>query len=147
MSKQDDGLHKLVELNANKSFDNTSTRDDNRITSRMNSYHVVGPVSNGLVPRGRNTLLSVAVAEAASLHYQVVDGEVLSGKRLLRSGGGGDVFDLARARLSLQQPDSDVGDSKLLLALHPKRIQGLPLWERTVDHLGIRERDVKTPSP
>lgn len=93
---------------------------------------MVGPVSDWLVPRCRNTLLGVSVAEAASLHYQVVDGKVLGGERTVCSG---EVFGLARTRLALQQSDSDVGHPQLLLTLRPERIQGLPLWEGTVDHL------------
>lgn len=103
------------------------------------SYHMVGPVSDGLVPRSGNTLLGVSVTEAASLHYQVIDGEVLRRKSFVC---GGEVFGLAGTRLPLQQSDSDVGHPQLLLALHPERIQGLPLWEGTVDHLLVRERDL-----
>lgn len=97
---------------------------------------MVGPVSDGLVPRRRNTLLGVSVTEAASLHDQVVDGKVSGGKVFVCRG---EVFGLARTRLALQQPDSDVGHPQLLLALRPEWIQGLPFWERTVDHLLVRE--------
>lgn len=99
---------------------------------------MVGPVSGGLVFRGRNTLLGVAVAEAAPFHYQVVDGEVSSRTSFLRRG---EVFSLAGARLTLQQLDSDVGHPELLLALQPKRIQGLPPGEGSVNHLQVIERD------
>lgn len=105
------------------------------------SYHMVGPVSDGLVPRCRNTLLGVSVTEAASLHYQVIDGEVLGGKSFVC---GGEVFGLAGARLPPQQSDSDVGHPQLLLALRPKRIQGLPLRQGTVDHLLVRETSAVT---
>lgn len=101
------------------------------------SYHMVGPVSDRLVPRCRNTLLGVSVTEAASLHYQVIDGKVLGGKSFMCRC---EVFGLARTRLMLQQSDSDVGHPQLLLALLAKWIQGLPLWEGTVDHLLVRER-------
>lgn len=67
---------------------------------------MVGPVSDWLVPRGGNTLFGVSVAEAASLHYHVIDGKVAAGERFTRGGG---VFGLARTRLVLQQSDSDVG--------------------------------------
>lgn len=100
---------------------------------------MVGPVSDGLVPRRRNTLLGVSVTEAASLHDQVVDGKVSGGKVFVCRG---EVFGLARTRLALQQPDSDVGHPQLLLALRPERIQGFPFWERTVDHLLVREGDL-----
>lgn len=99
---------------------------------------MVGAVSDGLVPRCRNALLGVSVTEAASLHDQVVDGKVAGGKSFV---GGGEVFGLAGTRLALQQSDSDVGHPQLLLALHPERIQGLPLWEGAVDHLLVRERN------
>ena len=103
------------------------------------SYHVVRPVSDGLVPRRRNALLGVSVTEAASLHDQVVDGEVPGGKLFV---GGGDVFGLTGARLMLQQSDADVGHPQLLLALHPERVQGLPLREGAVDHLLVRKREI-----
>ena len=107
--------------------------------SELVSHHVVGPVSDGLVPRSRDTLLGVSVTEAASLHYQVVDGKVSGGRVLVCRG---EVFGLARTRLTLQQPDSDVGHPQLLLALRPERIQGFPLWQRAVDHLLVREGDL-----
>lgn len=107
--------------------------------SELVSHHVVGPVSDGLVPRSRNTLLGVSVTEAASLHYQVVDGKVSGGRVLVCRV---EVFGLARTRLTLQQPDSDVGHPQLLLALRPERIQGFPLWQRAVDHLLVREGDL-----
>lgn len=46
--------------------------------------HMVGPVSGGLVLRRRDTLLSVAIAEAASFHYQVIDGKVSRRRSFLR---------------------------------------------------------------
>ncbi len=93
---------------------------------------MVGPVSDWLVPRCRNTLLSMSITEAASLHYQIIDGKVSGGKSFMCRD---EVFGLARTRLTLQQPDSDVRHPKLLLALRPKWIQGLPLREGAVDHL------------
>lgn len=102
------------------------------------SYHVVGPISDGLVAQGRDTLLGVAVTGAAALHYQVVNGKMLGGEMLACSF---EVFGLARTRLVLQQANSDVGDFELLLALVSERIQGFPLWKATVDHLSQRERD------
>lgn len=96
------------------------------------SYHVVGPISDGLVTQSRDTLLGVAVTGAAALHYQVIDGKVLGGQRCVWSG---EVFGLARTRLMPQQANSDVGDFELLLTLVSKRIQGLPLWKAAVDHL------------
>lgn len=104
---------------------------------RFCSYHVVGAVSGGLVFRRRDTLLGVAVAEAASFHYQVVDGKVLNRKRFPCRG---ESFDLAGARLVLQQPNSDVGHLQLLLALQTERIQRLPLWEGSINSLAVRER-------
>lgn len=74
--------------------------------SVLRSYHMVGPVSDGLVPRCRNTLFGMSVTEAASLHYQVIDGKVAVGKSFTCRG---EVFGLAWARLVLQQSDSDVG--------------------------------------
>lgn len=99
---------------------------------------MVGPVSDGLVSRRGNTLFGVSVAETAALHYEVIDGKVSGGRGLARRGC---VLGLARARLALQQSDADVGHSQLLLALLPKRIQGLPLWKGTVDHLSITAID------
>ncbi len=107
--------------------------------SMLLSYHMVGPVSDGLVPWSRNTLLGVSVTEAASFHYQVIDGEVPDGKSFVC---GGELFGLAGTRLPLQKSDSDVSHPQLLLALHPERIQGLPLWEGTVYHLLVREREI-----
>lgn len=97
---------------------------------------MAGPVSDGLVPRRGKALLGVPAAEAAALHDQVVDGKVARGQRLARRGGGD--FGLARARLALQQPDANVGNPQLLLALQAKRVQRLPLGEGAVDHLGGR---------
>lgn len=71
------------------------------------SYHVVGPISDGLVTQSRDTLLGVAVTGAAALHYQVVNGKMLGGEMLARSV---EVFGLAGTRLVLQQANSDVGD-------------------------------------
>lgn len=71
------------------------------------SYHVVGPISDGLVTKSRDTLLCVAVTGAAALHYQVVNGKMLGGEMVMRSV---EVFGLARTRLVLQQANSDVGD-------------------------------------
>lgn len=99
---------------------------------------MVGPVSDGLVTQGGDALLGVAVTRATALHYQVVNGEMSGGKRFVCSA---EVFGLARARLMLQQADPDVGDLQLLLTLVSERIQGLPLREATVDHLGVRERE------
>lgn len=96
---------------------------------------MAGPVSDGLVPRRGKALLGVPAAEAAALHDQVVDGKVARGQRLARRGGGGGDFGLARARLALQQPDANVGNPQLLLALQAKRVQRLPLGEGAVDHL------------
>lgn len=96
------------------------------------SYHMVGAISDGLVPQGRDALLGVAVTGAAALHYQVINGKVLGGKRLV---GGAEVFGLAGTRLMPQQANSDVGDFQLLLALVSEGIQGLPLWKAAVDHL------------
>lgn len=93
---------------------------------------MVGAVSDGLVAQSRDTLLGVAVTGAAALHYQVIDGKMLGGKRFVRSRA---VFGLARTRLMPQQADSDVGDFQLLLSLVSERIQGLPLWKAAVDHL------------
>lgn len=98
---------------------------------------MVGPVSDGLVSRHGDTLIGVAVTEAAPLHYQVVDGEVSSGEGFVC---GGEVFGLAGTLLMLQQSDPDVGHLQLLLALQPVRIQGLPLWKGSVDHLTFRKR-------
>lgn len=99
---------------------------------------MTGPISDGSVTQGGDTLLRVAVAGAAALHYQVVNGKMSGGKRIVC---GGEVFGLARARLMLQQANSDVGDFQLLLTLVSKRIQGLPLWKAAVDHLWARGRD------
>lgn len=63
------------------------------------SYHMVGPVSDGLVPRCRNTLFGVSVTEAASLHYHVIDRKVVGGKSFMCRS---EVFGLARTRLTLQ---------------------------------------------
>lgn len=71
------------------------------------SYHVVGPISDGLVTQSRDTLLGVAVTGAAALHYQVVNGKMLGGEMLACSV---EVFGLARTWLVLQQANSDVGD-------------------------------------
>lgn len=96
------------------------------------SYHVVGPISDGLVTQSWDALLGVAVTGAAALHYQVVNGKMLGGERFLCSGA---VFGLARTRLMPQQADSDVGHFELPLSLVSERIQGLPLWKAAVDHL------------
>lgn len=96
------------------------------------SYHMVGAISDGLVPQGRDALLGVAVTGAAALHDQVINGKVLAGKRLV---GGAEVFGLAGTRLMPQQANSDVGDFQLLLALVSEGVQGLPLWKAAVDHL------------
>lgn len=53
---------------------------------------------------------------------------------------GAEVFGLAGTRLTLQQTNPDVGHPQLLLALRPERIQGLPLWEGSVDDLTFIER-------
>lgn len=68
---------------------------------------MVGPISDGSVTQGRDTLLGVAVTGAAALHYQVINGKMLGGKRFVCSG---EVFGLARTRLTPQQANSDVGD-------------------------------------
>lgn len=102
---------------------------------------MVGAVSDWLVSRRRDTLLGVAVAEAASLHYQVVDGEVSGGEGAVGGGGGGEVFGLAGTRLVLQEPNADVGHPQLLLALQAERVQGLPLRQRPEDHLSAETRD------
>lgn len=99
------------------------------------SYHVLSPVSDWPVARRRHTLLGVAIAEAAALHDQVVDGEVAGGQVPV---GGTEVLGLTGTRLALQQADPDVGEAELALGLLAKRVQGLPLWKGAVDHL--RER-------
>lgn len=43
------------------------------------SYHVLSPISDWPVTRCRDALLGVAVAEAAALHNQVVDGKMAGG--------------------------------------------------------------------
>lgn len=43
------------------------------------SYHMLSPVSDWPVAWRWDALLGVAVAEAAALHNQVVDGEVAGG--------------------------------------------------------------------
>lgn len=68
---------------------------------------MVGPISDGLVTQSGDTLLGVAITGAAALHDQVVNGKMSGGKVFACSG---EVFGLARARLVLQQADSDVGD-------------------------------------
>lgn len=93
---------------------------------------MVGPISDGLVAQSGDALLGVAVTGAAALHYQVVNGKVLGGRRFVCRGA---VLGLARTRLMPQQANSDVGDFQLLLTLVSERIQGLPLWEAAVDHL------------
>lgn len=107
-------------------------------TSVPLSYHMVGPVSNGLVSWCRNTLLRVPITEAASLHYQVIDGEVSCRASFVC---GSEVFGLTGTRLVLQQPNPDVGHLQLLLTLQSKRIQRLPLWEGSVDHLWIKQKE------
>lgn len=52
-----------------------------------------------------------------------------------------EVFGPARACLMLKKPDADVGHPQLLLSLHSKWIEGLPLWEGPVDNLTNRETD------
>lgn len=124
----------IFKLNKRKSW-----RDFFRNTPSLHfTYHVVGAVSHWLVPWSGNTLLGVSVTEAASLHYQVINGKVSSGKCFVYSGW---IFGLAGTRLAFQQSDSDVGHPQLLLALYPERIQGLPLREGTVDHLPVKKRD------
>lgn len=80
---------------------------------------MVGPVSDGLVPRRRDALFGMSVTEAASLHDQVIDGKVAGGKGFTCRGV---VFGLARARLAVQQSDPDVGHPELLLTLLPEWI-------------------------
>lgn len=99
---------------------------------------MVGPVSNGLVSRQRNTLLGMSITEAASLHYQVIYGKV-SGRKSFACGGM--VFGLAGTWLLLEQPDADVGHPQLLLTFHSEWIQRLPLWECPVDHLLVKEKE------
>lgn len=98
----------LVQLYHSIKARNKLVCNGNTFTGRHKqiSYHVVGPVSDWLVPRGRNALFGVSVAEAASLHDHVIDGKVTAGQRFVCGGG---VFGLARTRLVFQQSDSDVG--------------------------------------
>lgn len=97
---------------------------------------MVGAVSDWPVARRWHALFGVSIAEAAPLHDQVVDGEVVGGKIFVRRG---EVFGLARTRLALQQANPDVGHPELLLTLLPERIEGLPLWKAAIDHLAVRE--------
>lgn len=105
MSKQEENVvqeyHSIKARNKLVCNGNTFTGRHKQI-----SHHMVGPVSDWLVPRGRNTLFGMSVAEAASLHYHVIDGKVAAGQSSMCRGG---VFGLARTRLVFQQSDSDVG--------------------------------------
>lgn len=74
---------------------------------------MVGAVSDGPVSWRGNTLFSVSIAEAASLHYQVIDGKVSRGTGV---ECGREVFVAAGTSLVPQQPNSDVGDFQLPLA-------------------------------
>lgn len=100
---------------------------------------MLSPVSDWLVAWCWDALLGVAVAEAAALHNQVVDGKVAGGEVLV---GGAKVLGLAGTRLALQQADPDIGEAQLALGGLAKRVQGLPLWEGTVNHL--RERGAES---
>lgn len=80
---------------------------------------MVGPVPDGTVARCRDTLLSMAIAKAASLHDEVIYGKVLGGRSLVQVAG---IFGLAGTGLVLQQTHADVGHPQLLLARHPERV-------------------------
>lgn len=54
--------------------------------------------------------------------------------------GRAKVLGLAGTWLALEQADPDIGEAQLALGCLAKRVQGLPLWEGTVNHL--RERGV-----
>lgn len=75
---------------------------------------------DGLESGDRDAVVSVAVAEAAALHDEVVDG-VVQGWWGLR-GPGGRPNREAGAALPLQQPHPQVGDLQLRLGLRAVRV-------------------------
>lgn len=78
------------------------------------TYHVENAgCLDGLESGDGNAVVSVAVAEAAALHDEVVDG-VVQGRWGLQ-GPGGRVCREAGAALPLQQPHTQVGDLQLCL--------------------------------
>lgn len=102
--------------------------------THTHTHHVVSSVPDRAVAGRGDTLLGVPVAEAAALHDEVINGEVLGGR-----GSNGGIFGLAGTGLALLQTDAHVGHPQLLLACHPIRVKRFPLGEGTVDHLSINQ--------
>lgn len=71
---------------------------------------------DGLESSNGNAVVSVAIAEAAALHNEVVDG-IVQGWRGMR-GWGVQACREAGAALPLQQPHAQVGDLQLCLGFH-----------------------------
>lgn len=94
---------------------------------------------DGLESSDRDAVVGVAVAEAAALDDEVVDG-VVRGRRGLRGRAGGQ----ARTALPLQQPHPQVGDLQQLLRLRAVRVlHGVRRRQRSEDHLGRETQWVK----
>ena len=95
---------------------------------------MVGSVPDRAVTGRGDTLIGVPVAEAAALHDEVINGEVLGGR-----GSNGGIFGLAGTGLALLQTYAHVGHPQLLLACYPIWVKSFPLGEGTIDHLSINQ--------
>lgn len=94
---------------------------------------------DGLEPSDRHAVVSVAIAEAAALHDEVIDG-VVQGRWGLRGRAGRE----AGAALPLQQPHPQVGDLQLRLGLCAVRVlRRVRRRQGSEDHLGRETQRVK----
>lgn len=92
---------------------------------------------DGLEPSDGDAVVGVAIAEAAALHDEVVDGVV---QRWLWGWAGPQ----AGAALPLQQPHPQVGDLQQGLRLRAVRVlRGVGRGQCSEDHLGRETRQVK----
>lgn len=104
------------------------------------TYHVENTSRlDRLEPGDRDAVVSVAIAEAAALDDEVVDG-VVQGGRGLRGWAGRQ----AGAALPPQQPHPQVGDLQQGLRLRAVRVlRGVRRGQRSEDHLGRETQQVK----